>query len=72
MGWDLNLDGIVDTSVSSSQGSRCSTYQSSWHVFQTPTTTHTTSIAFLATDANGGKDVALLAIKGAINRLWAL
>ena len=64
MGWDLNLDGIVDTLVSSSQGFTVLNIPIAAHAVPTNNNSHMTSIAFLATDANGGKDVALLAIKG--------
>ena len=62
MGWDLNLDGIVDTPVSTSQGFTVLYIPiSDWFaVPDTNNNSHVTSIAFHATDANGGKDVALL------------
>ena len=68
MGWDLNLDGIVDTPVSSSQGFTVLNIPiAAWHaVPETNNNSHMTSIAFLATDANGGKDVALLDLRSRV------
>ena len=68
MGWDTNLDGIVDIPVSASQGFTVLYIAiSEWNtVPDTNNNSHMVSIAFHATDANGGKDVALLDLQSRI------
>ena len=68
MGWDTNLDGIVDIPVSASQGFTVLYISiSEWNtVPDTNNNSHMVSIAFHATDANGGKDVALLDLQSRI------
>ena len=62
MGWDTNLDGVVDIPVSASQGFTVLYIPiSDWNtVPDIPTTRTKMSIAFHAIDANGGRDVAFL------------
>ena len=62
MGWDTNLDGVVDVPVSASQGFTVLYIPiSDWNtVPDTNNNSHMVSIAFHAVDANGGRDVALL------------
>ncbi|MGB1233756.1 MAG: hypothetical protein ACPHF0_06280, partial [Poseidonia sp.] len=61
MGWDTNLDGVVDIPVATSQGFTVLYIPiSDWNaVPDTDNNSHIVSIAFQATDANGGRDVVL-------------
>ena len=62
MGWDINLDGVVDVPASASQGFTVLYIPiSDWNTVPgTNNNSHIASIAFHAIDANGGRDVALL------------
>ena len=68
MGWDTNLDGVVDIPVSTSQGFTVLYIPiSDWNaVPDTDNNSHMVSIAFHATDANGGRDVVLLDLQSRI------